>query len=423
MTKQRFFIHIDADAFFASVEQCLHRELRGEPIVTGRDGTVGVALSYEAKRLGVERGLPIHMIREAFPMVQMVASDYAMYQLYSNRMIEIVQQHIPSATRKSIDECAAEVSDMCDSFERARTLAQALKSALETKLWCTFSIGISSTPLLAKMASGMNKPSGLTVLDPANDTSYHELSIGKVTGLGSRTCAALAKDAVYTIKDLLTNFETIQSNYSVVIRDIVYELRGIPVTSRRTTIPKSINRARSFMRTSDKAAVYGQLATNLDHLLRQLRAQKLCTKEVSITLKNGDNHRTRAHILLPAHTRDHKQIVKYIEEMFENVFNPKEIYRYTSVTLFALRQDEYVQEDLFGEKTHAAEDEALYNSVDTLNKKYGQPLIRRAVTLIQPEKLGAKTDRKKYPIIETHPLLPGESVQRRLQYPFLGSVH
>ena len=85
-----FFIHIDADAFFASVEQCLHRELKGKPVVTGRDGGIAVAMSYEAKALGVERATPIHIIRQEFPGVHMVASDYFMYKLYSDRMLEII---------------------------------------------------------------------------------------------------------------------------------------------------------------------------------------------------------------------------------------------------------------------------------------------------------------------------------------------
>jgi DNA polymerase-4 len=169
-----FFIHIDADAFFASVEQCIHRELRGKFVVTGRDGAMAIAMSYKAKALGVERATPMHIINKDFPHVHMVASDYFIYRIFSQRMLNIIQTYIPKIQRKSLDECSADITNSVGSFSQAYDLAFIIKQELELKLQCNFSIGISSSELLAKMASGINKPLELTIIDVSKDLFYLE---------------------------------------------------------------------------------------------------------------------------------------------------------------------------------------------------------------------------------------------------------
>ncbi len=422
MIKQRFFLHVDADAFFASVEQCLHKELRGKPVVTGRDGSIGVALSYEAKQLGVERAMPIHLIRKEFPTVTMVASDYAMYQLYSDRMIEIVKQYVSSAVRKSVDECAMEITALVKDGEEAQSFALRLKETLEEKLWCTFSLGVAPTPLLAKIACSLKKPSGLSVLY-TYDEAYLSLPIGKVTGLGTRTCARLQSSGVSTVKELLDAYPRLSSEYSVVLRDIVYELSGVPVAvPKARETQKSMNRARSFTKTKTRGAVYGQAVTNLSELLRQLRTSGQRTSRLSLSLKTADRGYVADAIVLPRPTRDEQACVKYFTELFDRLFCEGIWYRYVGVTVSLLEGAEVGQLDLFGERVSEESDEILFSEIDALRKRYGESMVVRGSTLTLPRRLGSHISPKTHSIVLAHPLLPGEAPARRLRYPYLGTV-
>lgn len=419
----RLYIHIDADAFFASVEQCLHRELRGKPIVTGRDGSIGVALSYEAKALGVERATPIHMIREEFPTVQMVASDYYMYKIYSDRMISIIREYIPSIRRNSIDECSADITSMCDSFQEAEALATQVQQILNQKLMCTFSIGISTSPLLTKMASGMNKPAGLTMIDPATSTEYQQEYIKKVSGLGRKLCERLSKLGVLRISDFIERYPVIRKNFSIVTDDIYHQLLGRQSTRvREYALQKSMNRARSFKVTDNQDAVFGQLVLNFEHLMRKLRAQNMTCQRIYVTLGTADRNRRGSHLRLPSHSRDVDLLMAHMRIVFDDLCRAGEAYRYASVTLSGLRIQEVVQNDLFGEHEQQSSTESMYQTIDDLDSKFGKPVISIAATLSRPRNLGSHVDPKTYPITMRHQLLPGEEANRRIRYPFLGTV-
>lgn len=419
-----FYIHIDADAFFASVEQCLHRELRGKPIVTGRDGGIAVAMSYEAKDLGVERATPIHIIREEFPNVQMVVSDYFMYRIYSNRMLEIIQMYIPSIQRKSIDECSADITREVSSFEEAEILGGEIKKVLEQKLQCTFSIGISSSPLLSKMASGMNKPSGLTIINTKKNTEYLKVPIKKVSGLGRKLCERLSDLGVVCIGDFIQSYPRIRKNFSIVTDDIFQQLQGVPTL--RNTLQKeqqSMNRARSFKVTFSREEVFGQLVTNLESLMKKMRAGDFVCSRILVLLKNIERKPISVNIKLPTSTRDMSIIMFHLRTIFDDIYSSEEGYRYASVTLSGLQDSFCSQPDLFGEINNSPREDKMYALIDSLENKFGNRCVTLASTLNLPHGLGSHIKKNTYPITEMNPLLPGETYFKRLKYPFLGLVN
>ena len=204
------YIHIDADAFFASVEQCIHKELKGKPVVAGREGSMVIAMSYEAKALGVERGIPTYLLEKEHPEVYMVASDYQIYKIFSDRMITIISEHLPTIQRTSVDECKGYFPSSLQSFDEAKKHAEDIKNNLETKLGCTFSIGIARTPLLAKIGSAMQKPSGITVINTAEEyEKLCTLGIEKVPGFGRQMAPRLRGMGVATIKQFITRYPSI----------------------------------------------------------------------------------------------------------------------------------------------------------------------------------------------------------------------
>lgn len=418
----RWFIHIDADAFFASVEQCIHRELRGKPVVTGRDGSIAVAMSYEAKALGVERATPIHILRKEFPSVSIVVSDYYTYRIFSDRMLAIIQTYLPQVVRNSIDECSGEIIGMITQQE-VQQLANDIQQALQTKLSCSFSLGISRSPLLAKLASGMHKPSGMTIIDPLVDYSYQQLPIAKVSGLGSKTCERLGKLGIIFVKDFIEKYPRIKKDFSINLEDIYYEVQGIPkLRKQKKAHQQSMNRARSFTVTKSREAVYGQLIVNSEHLLRKMRTQKLGCTRIQVALK--DTYRVIHHEQQTLHTLsfDTNTIMTYVTKLFNQLFIPGEGYRYVSVTFFGLQSQEYMQADLFGESHHEEQQSKLYMSLDSLNTRFGKQVISYGSTMTLPRSFGTSEYQAKHLMTQAYHLLPGESVYQRLRYPYMGKI-
>lgn len=422
MTNPLLYIHIDADAFFASVEQCIHKELRGKPVVTGRDGSMVIAMSYEAKALGIERGIPTYLLRQQYPQVYMVASDYQVYKIFSDRMISIISQHLSSIQRTSVDECRGHFPASVSSFDEAKEIAHRIKDALETKLGCTFSIGVARTALLAKIASAMEKPSGVTVID--TDDQYQRvcsLPIEKVPGFGRRMAPRLRGMGIGTIRQFITRYPQVAGNFSAPVEKIYQELIQQVATARITKPVQSMNRARSFQATESYVELLGQLSLNTEYLLRKLRNQHLMTQTVYVTLRDRErNSYTQRGKLLHAscsHSDIYQECIRLLQKMYRSGVR----YRYVSVTLSGLVPHTFTQPDLFGNSVVQESDVRMWNIIDQTNVKFGSACIQTATSLLQPKRLGSSVTPSPKSICR-HPLLVKETQWRRLRYPYLGMI-
>ncbi|MCZ6875870.1 MAG: DNA polymerase IV, partial [bacterium] len=148
----RAIIHIDADAFFAACEQARDPRLKGKPVVTGRERGIASAVSYEAKALGIKRGMRIQEIRDICPDIIHLPSDYETYSLYSVRMFSIVRRHTTQVEEYSIDECFAEITGLRRPRRMSyEAIAAHIKQDLERSLGITFSVGLAPSKVLAKI--------------------------------------------------------------------------------------------------------------------------------------------------------------------------------------------------------------------------------------------------------------------------------
>ena len=420
----RIYIHIDADAFFASVEQCIHKELTGKPVVTGRDGSIAIALSYEAKALGVERGMPTHLVTQEYPEVYMIASDYQVYRIFSDRMIRIISEYLTNVQRTSVDECKGHFPTTVSSFDEAYRQAQIIKTSLETRLGCSFSIGIGRTPLLAKIASAMDKPSGITVIDtPDQYLTLYSLSIENVPGFGRRMAPRLRGMGIATIAQFINRYTYIAHNFSAPIEKIYQELTQEVTISRMSKPLQSMNRARSFQSTTNYEELLGQLSDNTEYLLRKLRYQQLRTQKIYITLRDKERNSYTQQVRLLSASNSHSDIFKQCIRLLEKIYQCDVRYRYVSVTFSGLCPATHIQPDLFGESNTQDSNLNMWKVIDATNSKLGAAHIVTANSLLQPRNLGShlkKKDNDKY--IKRYPLLPKETAWRRIQYPYLGTI-
>src|SRR5574340_840050 len=150
----RAILHLDADAFFASCEQAIHPELRGKPVITGKERGIVAAASYEAKARGIKRGMRLFEVKKVCPDAVMLPSDYETYSLFSLRMFEILRRFSPDVEEYSIDEAFVDLTGLRRSYHGPyEDIARNMQQTIEQELGISVSVGVSLSKVLAKIGS------------------------------------------------------------------------------------------------------------------------------------------------------------------------------------------------------------------------------------------------------------------------------
>jgi DNA polymerase-4 len=278
MQDMRRILHIDMDAFFSSVEQKRHPELAGKPVVVGGEGDptkrgVVSTASYEAREFGIHSAMPLRTAYKLCPEAIFLPVDYEEYSRVSGEIKALLKAFTPIIEDVGIDEAFLDISTIDrPSGEIAREIKKRIKD--ETGLTC--SIGIAPNKLLAKMASDMQKPDGLTVImEDDIQSRIWPLSVRKLWGVGPKTEAYLKEMGVQTVGDLVSlSLDRLIEEFGQSYGSYLYEAsRGIDESLLVTRWePKSISRETTFQRDVDNWQVIAKTLVEL-------------TKEVVINMK------------------------------------------------------------------------------------------------------------------------------------------
>jgi len=294
-TYPRAILHIDGDAFFASCEQSRDPRLRGLPVVTGRERGIASSMSYEAKALGVKRGMPIHEIKKVCPCAVILPSDYETYSLLSRKMYEIVRRFTPEVEEYSIDECFADITGLRRLYRKKyEDIAEDIKLELDKELGFTFSIGLAPSKVLAKVASKWNKPSGLTCI-PARFAHLYigKLGVGDVWGIGPATTEFLRKYGIKTALEYAQRDEDwIKKTLYKPQHEIWSELRGrsvMPLTTEQKHDHVSVQKFKTFTPPStDRDFIFSQLSRNIENACMKARRYNLAASNIAFVLRTQD---------------------------------------------------------------------------------------------------------------------------------------
>jgi DNA polymerase IV len=204
--KTRAILHIDLDAFYASVEQRDHPEYRGKPVIVGgspdRRGVVATA-SYEARQFGIHSAMPSRTALRLCPTAIFLPARFEVYRAVSQQIMAIFHQHTALVEPLSLDEAFLDVTESVDDMDEAVQLAREIKRQIRERTELTASAGVSYCKFLAKIASDRNKPDGLTVITPQEAPTFLEaLPIEKFFGVGKVTAARLKNLGIQTGTDL-----------------------------------------------------------------------------------------------------------------------------------------------------------------------------------------------------------------------------
>jgi DNA polymerase-4 len=221
-------LHVDMDAFFASVEVRERPELRGRPVVVGGLGPRGVvsSASYEARRFGVHSAMPMGQARRLCPRATYLSPDFSRYTAASRAVMEIFNEVTPLVEPLSLDEAFLDVAGARRRLGAPAEVARLIRRRVAAELRLTCSVGVAPSKFVAKLASGRAKPDGLLVVPAGRVVEYlHRLPVAALWGVGERTAAALHRLGLATVADLASSRpEALRSALGEAVGGHLYEL-------------------------------------------------------------------------------------------------------------------------------------------------------------------------------------------------------
>jgi len=418
-------LHLDADAFFASCEQAIHPELKGRPVITGKERGIVAAASYEAKAKGIQRGTRLFEVKKICPDAVILPSDYETYSLFSIRMFNILRRFSPDVEEYSIDEAFVDLTGLRRSFHGSyEMIAKTMQETIEQELGITVSVGVSLSKVLAKIGSKHNKPHGLTII-PGRDIHLYleKLPVGKIWGIGSNTAAFLNKFGISTALDFARKDEAfIQKNLSKPYREVWHELNGrsvYPVTPESKDGYQSISKTKTFTPPStDETFVFAQLAKNMENACIKARKYNLAATRIIAFLRKQDFTSSGIEMKLSRPSAYPAELFTPLRKAYSDLFEAGTLYRSTGVILSGLIAENSVQYTLFDDTSKIERMSRVYSVVDEISKKFGKHTIRHAASLptqIQAQHEGERGD---VPQRKTS-LFKGENKRQRLGLPLL----
>ncbi|MDP2157819.1 MAG: DNA polymerase IV [Nitrospirota bacterium] len=418
-------LHLDADAFFASCEQAIHPELKGRPVITGKERGIVSAASYEAKARGVQRGTRLSDVKKICPDAVILPSDYETYSLFSVRMFEILRRFSPDVEEYSIDEAFVDLTGLRRSFHGSyESIALKMQETVERELGITVSVGVSLSKVLAKIGSKHKKPHGLTMI-PGRDIHHYlgRLPAEKIWGIGPNTAAFLGKFGIVTALDFARRDEEfITKHLSKPYHEIWHELNGrsvYPVSAESKSSYHSISKAKTFTPPShDEIFIFGQLSKNLESACIKARRYNLAATRLVVFLRTQDFRDTGIELKLSRPSAYPADLFESLRDGFQKVYRPHHLYRQTGVVLAGLIPQTNIHYTLFDDQTKIEKMSRVYNVIDELSEKFGKYAVFHGASL--PTKQQARHEGERGDIPKrTTALLKGENKRQRLGLPML----
>jgi len=286
-------LHVDMDAFFASVELARRPELRGLPVVVA-GGERGVTLSatYEARALGIRAAMPVGQARRMAPQAVFIRPHHRGYREESAAVMEILHDMTAIVEQVSVDEAYLDVSGARRRLGSPTTIARRIRERVHRERGLSCSVGVASSKLVAKLASTHAKPDGLMLVPRSSEVAFlHALDVRSISGVGARTAAELSRRGIVTVAQLAqTAPEALEAWLGVHGRqlyDLAWARDHRPVDPSREE--KSIGSETTFATdVTDPASVDARLVELADRCASRLRAHDLVARTVGIKVRTAD---------------------------------------------------------------------------------------------------------------------------------------
>ncbi|WP_033959398.1 DNA polymerase IV [Psychroserpens jangbogonensis] len=290
----RKIIHVDMDAFYASVAQMDYPELRGKPVVVGGGGTRGVisAASYEARKFGVKSAMSGRLAIKLCPELLFVKTDFERYTEISKQVRKIFYDYTDLVEPLSLDEAYLDVTENKKGNPSASLLAEEIRTRIFNEVGLSASAGISINKFIAKVASDYNKPNGQKTVNPEEVIAFLEdLDIRKFYGVGKVTAEKMYQKGIFTGNDLKTkSLEYLDKHFGKSGKSYYYIVRGIHTSEvKPNRIRKSLAAERTFSENlSSEIFMLEKLEHIAEEVSKRLNKSKVSGKTITLKIKYSD---------------------------------------------------------------------------------------------------------------------------------------
>jgi nucleotidyltransferase/DNA polymerase involved in DNA repair len=391
-SRRRTILHVDMDAFFAAVEVRDRPELRGKPVIVGADpkggrgrGVVSTA-SYEARRFGVASAMPISEAWRRCPHGVYLHPDMGRYARESERVMEILGRFTDLVEPVSIDEAFLDVTGSARALGSGEEIGRKLKQAIRDETGLTASVGVAASKLVAKVASDLQKPDGLTVVPPGTEAAFlAPLPVRRLWGVGPKLEEALAKLGVRTIGDL-QEFDPARLERRVGTHghDLLRLARGEDArdVAKEPEGAKSLGQEHTYNEdTADPARLRATLLQLADAVAARLRSHALRARTITLKYRDEDFHTTTHARTLRRGTDAGDELFRVANELFAEVHGCK---RVRLLGIYASHFGEATaQLGLFEEKPEPTRFDRVR---DELSRRFGDQAVTRASLLGRKER-------------------------------------
>lgn len=390
---KRHILHVDADAFFATVEQVLNPSLRGKAVlVGGPSGTRGIvsAASYEAKAYGIYSGMPMYLATKKCPQAVIVPGKFDAYRDFSRRMYQIFLEYTPDVEMASIDEAYLDLTG-CELLHKLPSgqIAKKILNQIYRKLGLSVSGGLASNKTVAKVASSTNKPHKLTIIPYGKEADFlAPLHLKAMPGVGVKTLPLLESHGFKTIGDIAClGLAEILEKFGIQGVPLWKKCQGIDnshVISAHA-LPKSISKENTFYEsTCDEKICLKFLKELGSHVFEKLRSYKLRARTIFIKIRYKSLDQTQVNSGAKYIFRDFSfqknleiptaldsKLFPLARELFLKNLIPNEPVRLLGIGVSNLVQNYNL--NLFHNDEN---EEKLFLKIDAMKKMYGEESVR-----------------------------------------------
>ncbi len=382
----KIIFHIDMNAFFCAVACILNPSLRGKAFAIGRENTYkGVisTASYEARAFGIHSAMPLSEAYKKKPDLIVVHVDYKYYTEYHNKFINLIKEYTNLIEVASIDEVYADMSEI-SKIKHPLVIAKEIQVRLLKEYNLSCSIGIAPTLFLAKMASDMKKPLGVTVLRKRDIKNIlYPLSVKEIYGIGKKTYPKLIENGIKTIDDYLNpNNENlilslIGDNHFEYTKNCLLGNSTNIVNPDRYADSKSISTSITYdVFLESEAEMLYELRKMCREVVSKMVSEGYYTKTVFITLRDSDFITISRQKKLDDYTNDFTQIYDIVAELLEENKKDK-LYRLIGCGVSNLLKENEIPKEynLFTLNDNIDKEDVINNIIKDFQSRYGEKIL------------------------------------------------
>ena len=375
-------LHVDMDAFYASVEERDDPKLKGKAVVVGmgKRGVVSAA-NYEARKFGIRAAMPIYKAKALAPHAVFIAPNMARYTEVSEQVMAIFRDVTPHVEPISLDEAFLDVTGARRLLGSGQEIADQIRKRVEKELGITCSVGIAHNKFIAKIASGHCKPNGVLEVDPEKMLDFlHPLAANQIWGVGPKTNELLEKMGLFTIADIAnTPRSTLIRALGQANGSSLYELAW--GRDYRDVITEHIEKSISASQTFDvdlyiEEEILKEFLRLTEKSADRMRSKGLATNTISIKVRFADFKTISRSKTLDLPTTGTQEIFEVVKALYLALNLDRVLIRLVGVLLDSLVENDDVKQMVLGERTSSWQQ--ADRAIDRVKAKFGRASLRPA---------------------------------------------